>query len=141
MCVRVIKDPFVRSFPHLICPGHSDLQMVVSTGDQLTGCLSSSSNRPGEIRGGLSFQYHPGLPFRTLILGTSTPVIARAKLKPRAGDLPWNFTSRSTPPSPPRRDRSDDDMDSLVDHKEVGFGYISESMYHMRRQAYSKELP
>lgn len=34
-----------------------------------------------------------------------------------------------------------DDMDNLVDHKEVGFGYISESMYHMRRQAYSKELP
>ena len=28
-----------------------------------------------------------------------------------------------------------DDMDNLVDHKEVGFGYISESMYHMRRQA------
>ena len=64
-------------------------------------------HRPGETRGGLSFQYHPGLPFRILILGTPTPVIARAKLKPKADDLPWNFTSRSTPPSPPRRDRSD----------------------------------
>lgn len=47
MCVRVIKDPFVRSFPHLIRPGHLDLQMVVSTGDQLTGCLSSSSTVQG----------------------------------------------------------------------------------------------
>jgi len=33
-----------------------------------------------------------------------------------------------------------DDMDN-PDHKGVGFGYILESMYHMRRQAYSKELP
>ena len=95
--------------PFDVCPGHSDLQMVVSTGDQLTGYTylrpwggcPTVRGRSEEIHRFNITTSHPGLPFRMLIFRISIPVIARVKLKLKADVLPWNFTSRST------RDRSD----------------------------------